>query len=51
MSEVEKLCDRIVIIHKGSIVAEGTVDSFKARYNSDDMEDIFMELVGGESEK
>lgn len=51
MSEVEKLCDRIVIIHKGSIVAEGTVDSFKAKYNNDDMEDIFMELVGGGSEK
>lgn len=51
MSEVEKLCDRIVIIHKGAIIAEGTVDSFKAKYNNNDMESIFMELVGDGNEE
>ncbi|MDF2884023.1 MAG: transporter related protein [Clostridiaceae bacterium] len=51
MSEVEKLCDRIVIIHKGRIVETGTVPDFKTKYNSSDMEDIFMKLVGDNSEK
>lgn len=51
MSEVEKLCDRIVIIHKGRILETGTVDDLKSKYNSDDMEDIFMRLVGDKGEK
>lgn len=51
MSEVEKLCDRIVIIHKGRILETGTVDYLKSKYNSDDMEDIFMRLVGDKYEK
>ncbi|QAT40900.1 ATP-binding cassette domain-containing protein [Clostridium sp. JN-9] len=51
MSEVEKLCDRIVIIHKGTILETGTVDDFKSKYNSDNMEDIFMRLVGDKNEK
>lgn len=46
MKEVEKLCDRIIIIHKGEIVEEGTVHTFKEKYNNDDMEEIFMTLVG-----
>lgn len=47
MQEVEKLCDRIVIIHKGNIVETGTVAELKEKYNNDDMEDIFIKLVGG----
>lgn len=47
MQEVEKLCDRIVIIHKGSIVEEGTIDELKKKYDDNDMENIFSRLVGG----
>lgn len=47
MSEVEKLCDRVVIIHKGSIAAEGTIQELKARFNNENLEEVFMELVGG----
>lgn len=48
MAEVEKLCDRIVIINKGRIVEEGTVHQLKEKYKNNDMEEIFMSLVGGE---
>ncbi len=46
MSEVEKLCDRVAIIHKGRIVATGTIaelmkDDVRARF-----EDVFLRLVG-----
>jgi len=51
MSEVERLCDRIVIIHKGKILEEGTVDVIKSRYKNDNMEDIFMQLVGDNNGK
>ena len=32
MYETEKLCDRIIIIHKGKIVASGTIDQLKKDY-------------------
>lgn len=41
---VEKLCDRVAIIHKGKIVKMGTVDEIKADRN---LEEIFMEIEGG----
>lgn len=47
MSEVEKLCDRIGIIHKGRIIDTGTVEELKARYNNNSLEEIFIQLVGG----
>jgi len=50
MDEVEKLCDRIIIIHKGKILEQGTIDEIKAKYNNDDMEQIFMSLVGDKNE-
>jgi sodium transport system ATP-binding protein len=46
MSEVEKVCDRIVIIHKGTIVENDTVAGLKARYQQE-LEDVFVRLVGG----
>ncbi len=50
MAEVEKLCDRIVIIHKGKIVAEGTTEQLKHTYSNDNLEEIFMQLVGDKNE-
>ncbi|CAM2909236.1 ATP-binding cassette domain-containing protein [Hathewaya histolytica] len=46
MQEVEKLCDRVVIIHKGQVVESGTIQYLKDKYNNEDMEEIFMQLVG-----
>ncbi len=48
MSEIEKLCDRIGIIHDGRLVAEGTLGELQARYEETDMEEIFVKAVGGE---
>ncbi|HKB56156.1 MAG TPA: ATP-binding cassette domain-containing protein [Lacunisphaera sp.] len=49
MSEVEKLCDAIGIIHGGRLVAEGTLAQLQARYGEQDMEEIFVKAVGGEA--
>ena len=51
MSEVEKLCDTIGIIHNGRLVAEGTLAALKERYRQPDMEEIFVAAVGGEAER
>ena len=51
MSEVEKLCDCIGIIHGGRLLAEGTLAELRARHGEEDMEEIFVKLVGGEDRK
>jgi sodium transport system ATP-binding protein len=45
MSEVEKLCDSIGVIHGGRLLAEGSLAELRARYGAQDMEDIFVEIV------
>jgi sodium transport system ATP-binding protein len=45
MREVEKLCDRVAIIHKGSILAEGSVPELQKRYGQPDVEELFFDLI------
>lgn len=46
MKEVDKLCDRIGMIHKGKLVETGTVEELKGKYGNDDLEEIFIRLAG-----
>ena len=50
MSEVEKICDLVGIIHNGRLVTEGSLDQLRARFGEQDMEEIFVKAVGGEAE-
>ena len=47
MSEVEKLCDVVGIIHGGRLLAEGTLENLRERYREHDVEEIFVSAVGG----
>ena len=49
MSEVEKLCDVIGIIHDGRLVTEGSLAQLRQRFGEQDMEEIFVKAVGGEA--
>lgn len=49
MYEVEKLCDRVAIINKGKIVDVGTIQELKDKYDEQDLEELFIMLIGGES--
>ncbi len=46
MKEVDKLCDRIGMIHKGKLVETGTVEELKEKHGIDDLEEIFIRLAG-----
>ncbi|WDC85508.1 hypothetical protein PL321_09675 [Caloramator sp. mosi_1] len=46
MREVEKLCDRVVIIHKGRLVYDGRIEDLRREYNGEDLEKVFLRLVG-----
>ncbi len=48
MSEVEKLCDVVGIIHGGKLLAEGTLAELRTRYGEQDMEEIFVKVAGGD---
>lgn len=48
MQEVAALCDRIVIIAKGRVVAEGTADELLRRSGRDNLEDAFVQLIGSD---
>ena len=45
MSEVEKLCDRIGIIHRGQLLALGTLESLREATGHHYLEDIFIHYV------
>ncbi len=51
MSEVEKLCDVVGIIHDGRLLAEGTPAELRARFGETDLEEVFVKVVGGEEER
>ncbi len=44
----EKLCDRIMIINHGVSLYQGTVDDLKAKHPGEDLEAIFIGMVGQE---
>ncbi len=46
MSEVEKLCDTIGIIQSGRLLAEGSLAELRAKYADQDLEEIFIKIVG-----
>jgi sodium transport system ATP-binding protein len=45
MREAEKLCDRLAIIHRGRILAEGTLDELRDRHEQRDLEELFFQLI------
>jgi sodium transport system ATP-binding protein len=47
MSEAEKLCDTIGIIHDGRLLAEGSLQDLRDRFCVTDLEEIFMRVVAG----
>ena len=49
MSEVEKLCDVVGIIHDGRLMAEGTVAELKSKYGDTDFEEVFVKAIGAEA--
>jgi sodium transport system ATP-binding protein len=46
MHEVQKLCDRVGIIHQGRLLAEGTVPELCTRYGQPDFEEAFLSAIG-----
>ncbi len=50
MREAEKLCDRIAILHRGRLLAEGSLDELRDRHGEQDLEELFFQLISRHDE-
>jgi sodium transport system ATP-binding protein len=48
MQEVAALCDRIVVIARGRVVADETPDALRAQTGESNLEDAFVKIIGSE---
>jgi sodium transport system ATP-binding protein len=46
MHEVAGLCDEVVVIARGNVVAHGTLDEIRARTGHTNLEESFVQLIG-----
>jgi len=51
MDVVERVCNRIVIIDKGSIIADGTFDELQGMNKGESLEKIFTQLTGSSGQE
>ncbi len=47
MPEVEEICERILFIHEGKLIAEGTPEEIKKSFESKTLEQVFIKIVRG----
>lgn len=45
MTEVQRLCDRIAIMNRGTILAEGTIEDLTEIHQENDLEELFFQLI------
>jgi sodium transport system ATP-binding protein len=48
MQEVAALCDRIVIVAKGQVMAQGTPNELRQQTGCENLEDAFVKAIGSE---
>ena len=48
MQEVAALCDRIVVIARGRVVADGSAEALRAQTGEANLEDAFVKIIGTE---
>lgn len=50
MLEVERLCDRVIIMKRGAVVDDDTPRGILQRYNRDTLEEVFLDVARGRGE-
>jgi len=51
MEEVERLCDRLILLKDGQAAAYGTLKEVKSQFGGASMDDIFVQVYGGEAKE
>ncbi len=47
MAEVERMCDRVLMLKRGRVVDQGTPAELIARYGREDLEEVFLDIARG----
>ena len=47
MEEAENICDRVIMINKGIVIAEGTPEEIKNKTKTTNLRDAFFSMIGG----
>ena len=45
MRDIETICDRIIFLHKGRIIAEGTREKIQQHFSQQSLEDVFIHIA------
>ena len=45
MRDIEEVCDRILFLHEGRILAEGTAADIKNRFQGTDLDEVFIKIA------
>ena len=48
MRDIEEVCDRILFLHEGRILAEGTAEEIKKRFAGKDLDEVFIKVARNE---
>jgi ABC-2 type transport system ATP-binding protein len=47
MRDVEEICDRVLFLHKGRIIAQGTPREVVEKFEQKSLEDVFIRVARG----
>jgi sodium transport system ATP-binding protein len=51
MTEVQRLCDRVAIMHRGKILAEGPIQELAEQHHQPDLEELFYRLISDSEQR
>jgi ABC-2 type transport system ATP-binding protein len=45
LSDIESICEQVAVIHRGRLIAEGSLQALKAQHGQNNMDDLYLKLV------
>jgi ABC-type Na+ transport system ATPase subunit NatA len=45
LSDIERLCERVAVLHQGKLIARGNLSALKERHGVRQMDELYMSLV------
>jgi ABC-2 type transport system ATP-binding protein len=49
MRDIEEVCDRVLFLHEGRILAEGTASELTQRFAGRDLDEVFIKIARSET--
>jgi len=46
LTDIERVCERVAVMHHGRLIASGGIEELKARYGQERMDDLYLHLAG-----